>query len=130
MREVFRDQLILVEFDESRALVYVRRTAAPIQHVEDASRAQREAISRIRGLGAKRLLLDMRAAVGRNDPEFENAMSAQIAGLLAMFQRSAVVVRTAIGRLQQARLQREHKLPYEVFLDEEQALAYLMALAS
>lgn len=127
MREVFRDALISVEFDQTRDLVFVRRSSQPIQSVAEAARAQREAISRLRGIGARRLLLDMRDAIGRNDPEFETAMSQQIQGLLSLFQRCAVLVRTAVGRLQQARLQREHRLPYEVFLDEDQAMAYLMA---
>ena len=47
-----------------------------------------------------RLLIDLRLAVGRNDPEFETQLMERRRELFRRFERSAVLVKTAIGKMQ------------------------------
>lgn len=73
-----------------------------------------------------RLLVDLRAVVGRNDPAYEQAMGAYRRRIVSGFARVAVLVETVTGRLQverYARADRAHAL--RVFLSETEALQWL-----
>lgn len=71
------------------------------------------------------LLVDVRDAPSRNDPEFERTIAPLRAELFAGFRRKAVLARTPAGRLQVQRHSREDQGSFRVFGDEQQALAYL-----
>src|SRR5262249_53142624 len=77
------------------------------------------------GRPVHRLLVDLREAPANNDPGFEVAMRPVREELLRGFARVAVVVKTAAGSLQTQRHAREDKLPFRVFLDLEEARAFL-----
>ncbi len=75
------------------------------------------------------MLLDARLATGVNDPAYEEWTAPMRRQILAGFASVAVLVRTASGRLQAARLaatDRQDRAP-SVFTDEAQAIAYLDA---
>jgi hypothetical protein len=74
-----------------------------------------------------RLLVDLRPAPPRNDPEFEAAMAKFRQRLLKDADRAVILVRTAVGALQAERLLREDGINVTVFQSEEDALAYLDA---
>jgi hypothetical protein len=74
--------------------------------------------------GADTLLVDLRAAVGRNDGEFEDTIAPLRRQLLRRFERSALLVRTTIGRLQLERYLAADGLRARVFSDEEEAMAW------
>lgn len=71
------------------------------------------------------VLVDMRLAPPRDDPEFERAAGDQPKLLSRGFKRSAVLIRTAIGLLHVQRHMQRLGLPMKVFNDEQQALDYL-----
>ena len=69
---------------------------------------------------------DLRDGPMRSDPEFENRSRTQQLRTLAGFARVAVLVRTAVGKLQVSRARRESGHSTEgIFHDEAEALAYL-----
>lgn len=70
------------------------------------------------------LLVDLRAIVGRNDSEFEAALAPLRRELLRKFERSALIVRTTIGRLQLERYLAADGIDAGVFTDEAEAMAW------
>lgn len=80
----------------------------------------------LRAAGARRLLLDLRAGPpGRNDPEWEHASEKWRTVLATDFERVAILVRTAVGKLHVQRLGREVGSLPAVFLNEAEALAFV-----
>jgi hypothetical protein len=73
------------------------------------------------------LLIDSREGPLRNDPAFEQILARARGQIVDRFARVAVLVKSAIGKLQVARYAREDHTSPRVFDDEEQALAYLIA---
>ena len=71
------------------------------------------------------MLVDLRAAPGRNDPDFENAMAKQRLELLRGFAAIAILVQTAAGQLQISRIGREDGVDVAVFTDEFTAITWL-----
>lgn len=125
MREVFSGALITVRFDDERRIVHIHRSTAPIPDRAAADAMQAQAAAILGSLGARGMLLDLRDAVGRNDSAFEAMMVPIINTVLSSCPRSAVLVRTQVGRLHSVRLKAAFGLPYEVFVDEAAALDYL-----
>ena len=74
-----------------------------------------------------RLMLDIRVSVGRNDPKFEAALVEPRRELFRRFANTAVIVRTAVGRLQVARHIEDDGFSdkVRVFVDEDEALVWL-----
>lgn len=70
------------------------------------------------------LILDTRAAPGRNDDEFESAVVPLALRFSERFARSAILVASPVGKLQAQRLGRELRWSAEVFADESQAVAW------
>jgi hypothetical protein len=78
--------------------------------------------------GARRLLLDLRGGpTGRNDPEFERASEEWRRALDTDFERVAILVRTAVGKLHIQRLAREIGRAPAIFMDEAEALKFVTA---
>lgn len=71
------------------------------------------------------LLLDSRSAPGRNDPDYEEALSEYRARIIQGWARVAVLVSTIVGQLQLQRHQREG-LAAPVYNDQGRALAWLL----
>lgn len=122
LEAIFSDAFVTVVLDRAAGLVVYRRSAMPYRDVEQA-RASFAALS----VAAARLkvqelslLIDVREVTGRNDPEFEELLVQVRARLFAPFRKRAVLVRTAVGALQLARLGGAR-----TFHDEAEALAYL-----
>ena len=71
------------------------------------------------------LLIDTREGPLRNDPQFEELLGRARGRIVYRFARTAVLVQSAIGRLQVARYAREDRRSPSVFTDEAAAIAYL-----
>ena len=73
------------------------------------------------------LILDIRASIGRNDPEFEEGLQERRRALFRSFRNSAIIVRTAVGRLQVQRHIDDdgHAGRVRAFTDLDEALAWL-----
>ncbi|MGH1348058.1 MAG: hypothetical protein ACRBN8_41265 [Nannocystales bacterium] len=74
-----------------------------------------------------RLLIDLRASMGRNDPDFEDRLVERRRELFRRFGRTAVLVRSAVGRMQVQRHVDGDGFSgiVTVFLSEPDALAWL-----
>jgi hypothetical protein len=71
------------------------------------------------------LVIDSRAAVGRNEPDFEVTYARYRQRLVAGWSRIAVLVGTIAGQLQLKRHQQDG-LAAEVFADSERAVRFLL----
>jgi hypothetical protein len=71
------------------------------------------------------LLVDLRSAPQRNDPEYEKVASQEPVVLTRDFLRVAGLVRTAAGKLQVGRHVRSAGIKMQLFNDEVEALDYL-----
>jgi hypothetical protein len=71
------------------------------------------------------MVMDLRRAVGRNDPEFESKMKVLRPNLTRGFPRVAIVVSSVIGRMHVERHMREDQVSALVTLDESEALQYV-----
>lgn len=114
-----RPQLILI----------VRRTGEPYESVEEVHDSFAELEAALGEYNRKHfsLLVDLRSAPQRNDPEYEKAASGEPAALARDFLRVAVLVRTAAGKLQVGRHIRNSGAKMMPFNDETEALEYLQS---
>ena len=71
------------------------------------------------------VLVDLRAAPGRNDPVFERLMQKLRPRLFADFRRCAALVQTAVGSLQVSRYARQDGIKLLVASDEAALIEYL-----
>ncbi len=128
MRLVRHDDFIRIELDDLQRLVRVTRTARPFANADDAGRTFGETAGQFPTLNRSewKLLVDMRSAPGRNDPEFERAVGSLRNAMFDGFARTAMLVATAVGRLQVQRVSKENGggMP-QVFTDQTAALSYL-----
>ena len=121
------NELVSVSVDHARGLARVTRSAQRGSSVEEIVTAFDAASRLLDGLDRGRLglLIDLRAAPGRNDPEFERAMTTRRSELVRGFRAAAILVQTPVGELQIARITREDGSHARVFADEAKALAWL-----
>jgi len=104
----------------------VRRTARRYAETSQIGPSFAAIDEQLRALppGASSLLVDLRAIVGRNDAAFETALAPLRRELLRKFERTALLVRTTIGRLQLQRYLASDGIEAEVFSDETEALTW------
>ncbi len=117
----------VVEGGIREQLLLVRRTAnayTSVNEVRSAFDPVRRIVETLDRANTS-VLVDMRLAPPRDDPEFEHAAGDQPKLLSRGFKRSAVLIRTAIGLLHVQRHMQRLGLPMKVFNDEQQALDYL-----
>lgn len=75
-------------------------------------------------VAVRTLVLDTRAAPGRNDSDFEGTVVPLALRFSERFERTAILVATPVGRLQAQRLGRELGWAAVVFADEAEAIAW------
>lgn len=116
-----------LDWDRQHAIIRLTRSEVPYP-TTDAVENEGVEIERILDRSFRaRLLVDLRAVAPRNDPEFEIAVAKFRRKLYKGGERTAILVRTAVGALQVKRHIREDGFTIEVFQSEEDALAYLDA---
>ncbi len=127
MSDIFRDEYYAVRVDHG--VLRMERTPTPYPSLEAMHEAYRQLAVAIRGVGVRRILLDLsKGPPGRNDAAFEQASSVWRKQLASEADRVAILMRTVAGKLQSQRLARdEGRGAGNVFLDEKEALAYLTA---
>jgi hypothetical protein len=112
--------------DESRRVVRWIRSATrmDVAQMNQAMAPLPQAVAHLDRAGMG-LIVDVRLAPARNDPEFERTMRDHLDALAQGFRRRAVLVRSAAGVLQVSRLDRNRLENSDVFRDEAEALAFL-----
>ena len=123
----WEDAYMRVEINSELGLVRHTRSARMYADVPSLITSLRATLDQTQHLDRSQyvLLQDMRAARGRNDPEFEQAITRERAGMSAEFRRLALIVSTNVGRMHVQRHMQQMGLPARVFLDEQQALQWL-----
>ncbi|WP_437573233.1 hypothetical protein [Sorangium sp. So ce887] len=127
MLEILRNAHYTVTIDPAAQLVRVVRSATPLEspaQLEERWMEVSRALDRV-GRNGLCLLVDLRAAVGRNEPQFETAMQRLRPALLSGFRRVAILVRTTAGALQVQRHVREDGIDRMIGSDEAQLLDHL-----
>jgi len=131
MRTVHEGDTFLMQRDDLLQVIVLRRLAGrlEVESIADAFAALSPGLTNI-SRGDWGVLVDMRDAPMRNEPEFERAMGNEMARLLAGFRRRAVLVKTAVGALQLHRASRsiwgdDPDSQPEVFRDESEAMQHL-----
>jgi hypothetical protein len=132
MTELFRTPHMIVTLELGGSVVRFARTEVPLESSFDLRSVGEELgmalpMQKRRHLG---LLADLRRAPPRNDPEFELAFREHVRPLFVGFARTAVLVRTAVGKLQVLRTTREDGNGVTTFDDEEAALAFFDDLSA
>lgn len=125
-RVLHEDPWVTITLTPAQGLVRYQRSAVPYPSMADLEGSfakVREVVERIPpGL---RLLIDVRQAPPRNDAAFEAKVNGVLDAFTARFVRHATLVKSAVGKLQTARLAQERGAVPHVFADEAEALAYL-----
>lgn len=113
-----------IEPDPARRLVRIVRTPEVLpQSAGEVRRVFAELTEPLRQFAAWKALLDLRhGPLGRNDDAFEDAAREAQRSLARGFTRVAVLVRSAVGKLQVRRLSGGKR---DVFQDEAEALRFL-----
>lgn len=119
-----------VEMSPRESILWLRRTNVPFASAAAAEQAQAAVLERLTLLPLRhlRLLVDLRTAPARNDPEFEDVVKRFRRDLFALLPRWAVLVSTATGKMQMTRHVRSDGGSPNIFDDEDAALAHLRAL--
>ena len=137
MQELSRSEYAVVTREVG--FVRVRRTAKPMPI--QANRATDDLIDAFRMAVPLRerknlgLLLDSRDAPMLSDDDTATAMKPVMAEMLLGFARVAILVGSALGKLQATRRSREQaadddRRPVSVFSDEASAIAYVLGQSS
>jgi hypothetical protein len=114
--------------DVADGFTRVTRSANPPPSASEMAALYASMRAVLRRAGTRRLLLDLRGGPpGRNDPEFERASEQWRRALTTDFERVAILVRTAVGKLHIQRLGREIGREPSIFMDEAEALKFLGA---
>lgn len=125
--ELYRDEYVFVVVDPDGIVVRTVRTSTPHpspEILEDSYLKVTRAMDRY-GRTGRGLLVDVREAIGRNEPTFEAALARARKRNDAGFLRIAVLLRTQAGMLQMMRLSDEDGTLRLITMNEQVALNYL-----
>jgi hypothetical protein len=127
-RVLHSDPHVTVSYDEALGLVRYVRSPVPYASMTEVRAGHGAVVAQVRKLtrAGLSLLVDVRAAPARNDPEFEAEIVHLFQELATKFTAHAILLKSAVGRLQTQRLSRERGAPTSpMFSTEEEALAHL-----
>jgi hypothetical protein len=127
MRTVlYEDEWVTLSFDRTTGLVRYTRSDVPYPSLDELQRSYAGLRAAAPGVAhGMKLLLDLRLAPPRNDAAFEAHVNAALEGFVSRSTKMATLVRTAVGKLQTARLAHARGMEHNVFDDERAALDYL-----
>jgi hypothetical protein len=136
-RILYTDRYLLVTLDDHAGIVRYVRTREPFPGIDSV----RDLHERLRAIfdalpaGKLALIIDPREAPPRNDGPFEEQTKKSLGAAMARFAKSAVLVKSAVGRLQAQRMAKERGAAkvggaggeLAIFTDETEAVAYLQS---
>ena len=93
--------------DEGRKVLYLRRRELPVDSTDDLRADNHRIIAHLDSRHASwGVVVDLRRAPARSDPDFEKAMKHLRHQLVTGFSRISVLVASAVGKLQVGRIDR------------------------
>lgn len=126
-KQIFRDDYFTALVDERMGIVRTTRSDKPFASMRELEVSFEGLIKALDDLGRARyaLLADIRAAPGRNDPQFEEALQRVRLKWIGGFRKVGVLVQSAVGLLQVKRYARQDGLKRLVTNDEDELMEYL-----
>ena len=126
-KQVFQNTHFTVLVEERRGLVRTLRNDKPFASIEEVEVVFTGLIDALDRLDRARyaLLADIRAAPGRNDPQFEAAIQRLVPRWIGGFRKVGVLVKSAVGMLQIQRYARQDGIERLVSTEEAEFLSYL-----
>lgn len=128
--EVLRNPYFVVTLDDrstSNQIVRMVRSSAGFASIEALREQHLQLIARLDRLGRKNrcLLIDLRDAPGRRDPEFEAVMRELRPKMFAGWRRIGVLTASALGMMQVRRHTREDGVEALTSTSEPEVLSFL-----
>jgi hypothetical protein len=127
-RRLLGNEFVEAEVDARRKIVVLRRSASAFRQLADIE----QTIADLAGALPERMragfsiLIDMRDAPMRASPELDGAFQRYRNETERGFERVAVVVQSALGKIRSDRLKETSNVQVEVFLSIEDALVWLL----
>jgi hypothetical protein len=127
MKQIFQDAYFTILVDERMGIVRTTRSDKPFASMQELEACFEGLIKALDDLGRARyaLLADIRAAPGRNDPQFEAVLQRVRLRWIGGFRKVAVLVQSAVGLLQVKRYARQDDVKRLVTNDEDELMKYL-----
>ncbi|KYG02249.1 hypothetical protein BE21_05475 [Sorangium cellulosum] len=124
---VWQNDYYTVLIDAQLGIVWNVRSSKPFASLDELDTMMGAVVSYMEGLDRPRysLLLDIRAGPGRNDPEFEAAISRLRRRWFHGFRRIGILVQTVVGAMQAQRYARQDGIRRLISSDEAAILRYL-----
>jgi hypothetical protein len=124
-RQLYSDPWVTVTIDEATDVVRYVRSERPYASLAEIEQCHAALFAHASWPQSMKLLLDLRRAPPRNDEKFEALARSYVARLRSRTRAVVWLVRTAVGKLQMARMGADGGQRFEAFDDEEEALRYL-----
>ncbi len=126
--ELMRNDYIVLTQEAGGRILRQRRSSLAFATPAEAKATYEQAVAVYDRVGrtGRGLLVDSRLAPGRNDPAFEVVMTEFRRRALPGFAAAAVLVQSAMGRLQAQRITRQEGTDQLVTSDEAEAVAHLL----
>jgi hypothetical protein len=120
----------VVSLEQGGKIVRYRRLSTPFASMAAVQNTYDQVLATFDRIGraGRALLIDSREATGRNDAAFEAMLNEFRRGSIVGFVGHAVLMRTVVGSLHAQRIERKRGNASPVFLQEEEAVAYLLKL--
>jgi hypothetical protein len=127
-RIVLQNEFVTITHDADTSVIVFKRNGMPIPFGEDSARVHARIEAALSAFDPKctGILFDMRDAPLKSDEVYQQGAKRLRARLVAKFPVCAELVRTAVGKLQMARLAREQGEQSNAFFSEVEARAYLL----
>lgn len=128
LTSLYEDPYNAVFADPNGPLVSLQRSEVAFPSLDVLATSMREAINSMSRYGreGRVLLVDLRRAIGRNDPTFEEKMKQMRPYLYPGFSRAAVLVKSTAGALQTRRMIVADGFERLVTTDEDEVFDYLL----
>ena len=128
--ELLATSYAVVSLEQDDKIVRYRRLPQQFADLSAAQSTYDQVLAVLERIGrtGRGLLVDSRAAIGRNDAAFETLLYEFRRRSIAGFVGHAVLMRTAVGSLHAQRLEREQGTAGQVFMKEADAVAHLLKL--
>jgi hypothetical protein len=126
-RQVIRTAHFTVRAEGPPGIAITERSDLPyatLQELEDVMDELGDVLDEL-GRARYALLVDLRAATGRNDPAFETTMARLTPRWINGFRKVGVLVQTVIGQMQIQRYARQDGIERLISTDEAELLKYL-----
>lgn len=124
-RELASTQYYEMFQETGSSVVWMVRNEVPLASLTDNAASWRTLISRSRrSYKGHGLVIDIRSARGRSDPEFDHQTKEFCAELFPHYNRVAILVASAVGRLSASRLARHEAVPVLTTQDQEAAVRF------